>query len=156
MEIWEQVHGEWTPTPVPEHEPFRIGDAACIVRWADGTRCAILVRGDVEVNGCPPLPLHILAHKDEIRVGGRRLFISLTSEPRVFRVAKGSGLRCGRCSVPLESTKDVVRCGLCLSIQHDDCFAYEPKCGVCDQPTSWTPESLDEHDDANGGRRWLH
>ena len=146
MIIWEHTSDEkWIARKLPERDAFALGADVSVIRWSEGRECGLLVRGEAEVNGAPSLPLQVLAHRDEIRVAGKRFYYSVASSPEVFRLSPEDGeTLCARCAGTLCSRDDVVRCPLCLAIHHDDCFADLPTCGACKETTSWMPESTAE------------
>ena len=122
---------------------------------------ALLVGGQTPawVNGQPVLGgFKLLAHRDEMLIGGRTLFYSDETLPvvRAFQLADGDRRpRCPVCRKGVEDGHDVVGCPRCGRVFHQIraadsqaakfCWTYRPAC-LCGHPTRldsdavWRPE----------------
>jgi hypothetical protein len=139
-----------------------------IVPFRDGNRPGhvLMARGDasVRVNGADVVGgLRVLEHKDELIVGGRRLYFSAESQP-VVEVYQHDGSRrrprCPICRAEIQDGQTIVRCPGCSRIYHQieaagdapakPCWTYAPTCRFCGHPTSmsgeptWRPDDDDE------------
>jgi hypothetical protein len=114
---------------------------------------------DVHVNGRKThLGIRVLRDRDEIRLGGDRIYFSTERTAHVESFAGDAGsAACPRCQQPLTDGAAVVRCPQCSAAHHQDenlpCWCgYEKEpfetCALCDQPAGldrgyrWTPEGL--------------
>jgi hypothetical protein len=107
--------------------------------------------GDLSVNGlsAADLGIHVLAHKDEIRSGGRTFYFTTEESPEVIAFT-GQACKCGRCRGAIEDGALAIRCLCGVWYHHGDpsCFEYgeQPLCVACRRPTLldgsalWHPE----------------
>jgi hypothetical protein len=142
---WDNEGRLWRPTTTLA-DGFDVAAQARLVPLRAG-RWALLSRGPASVNGRPCLPLHVLADRDEVAVGGRRFCISLTSQAEVvsFR-ATSRRVRCARCLGVLQDGDEIVECPRCRTHRHSPCWAYDTICQTCGFTTgaaSWTPDPLE-------------
>jgi hypothetical protein len=112
--------------------------------------CGLLAQGEVTVNGLPALPFHLLADRDEIRLGDEIFYFSSEGPAEVvpFRDQAGRVL-CGRCKGEMREGEGAVRCPGCAAWHHETaplpCWTYDGTCSSCGRPTagfSWQPEPL--------------
>jgi hypothetical protein len=112
--------------------------------------CGLLARGAVTVNGLPALPFHVLADRDEIAVGGERMYFSTEGPAEVVPFADQAGqVLCGRCKGDMCQGEAAVRCPGCGAWHHETaklpCWTYDGTCSACGRPStgfSWQPEPL--------------
>jgi hypothetical protein len=133
--------------------PFRLfplgqgSEAAVVLLVPLGV--AALVNGEPLLGG-----LRVLAHRDEILVGGRRFYYSAQSKPAVstYRLAEGARRpRCAVCRMAIEDGQNVVTCPGCGRVFHQleaegdrpakQCWTYRPAC-LCTHPTPLTDEAV--------------
>jgi hypothetical protein len=121
------------------------GSESWVLRSANGTR--------VNVNGRPLyLGFRVLAHKDEIVLGGRvRLYFS---GEQLARIEPFPGSEhpvfCARSKQPIAKGTPAVRCpgcgNWCEQSDQKPAWTYGPLCPCCEQPTAldtgyrWVPE----------------
>lgn len=106
---------------------------------------------EVWVNGMPLLAgIHVLADRDEIRVGGTgTVFFSTESLPVIEKFPGGDRrIVCPRCKLEIEAGTDAVRCPGCSVWHHQladrACFTYDEKCAACGNKS-----------DLNAGYQWI-
>jgi len=99
------------------------------------------------------LGIRALKDRDEIVVGGERLFFTKErlAMAQPFPGA-GQAVFCARCKQEIASPCPAVRCPACGTWCHESedlpCWTYAVACPLCDQPTAldagyrWTPEEL--------------
>ena len=165
---------EWAVLPVEEesyllsvYPPRRIGDPREVkslrsqVILMPGTEGRWLMQWgalqDVRVNGIrQTLGLRILAHRDEIKVGGAdAVFFSTEKLARVADFPGGDRpAYCARCKSPIAKGVPSVQCPMCRVWYHQQpaderpCWTYRERCVFCTQPTDfaagfrWTPEGI--------------
>ena len=153
--ISENDHS-WQPLrlPVADGERQRIADVR-IERTGEGLAerwMLFAAPGAVRVNGLPVrLGLRVLADRDEIVSGGRRLFFSTESLPVIEPFAGAAAVVCPRCRQPVQPGAASIRCPKCGVVHHQTedlpCFRYGETCAMCDQPSDsesfqWSPENL--------------
>ncbi len=110
---------------------------------------------DLRVNGMPVLGgLRVLRDRDEIAVGGSRLYFSTERLARVdpFPGIEERVVACPRCKQPIQPHTPSVRCPGCGLWHHQTedlpCWTYSAVCSMCNQKTdldagfSWTPEDF--------------
>ena len=80
-----------------------------------------------------------LQHRDELRWGGARAWLSTERLAAVEPMKDESGPRCPRCSKAVEAGAASVRCPTCGAAYHQDerkpCFGYAPQCAICSGET---------------------
>ncbi len=147
MDLWFQRDDGWTRVVVGAG--VRIGRDAdgrlaagdvvreplgAVVAFAEHgrPRAALVVENGagLVVNGFPPLPVRVLADRDEIAVPSRPgaavvLTTCTPAEPRPF-VAAGHPERCGRCRQELRAGDACVRCPACGAAYHQGRLAAAP------------------------------
>lgn len=117
---------------------------------------AMLVRGRLAawINGRPVSGgLKILAHRDELLIGGRTLFYSDETLPvvRSFELADGKRRpRCPVCRQSVEDGQSIVGCPRCGRVFHQInftevneaklCWSYRTAC-LCGHPTQLDPDA---------------
>jgi hypothetical protein len=168
--MWREVAGGFEAKPLQVIEGGAMLDVGAaegglrIVPFREGTRPShvLLVRDHLaaRVNGWPVVGgIRVLDHKDEITVGGQRMYFSAQSQPTVeVYQHDGSqrGPRCPICRTEVQNGQAIVRCPSCLRIYHQidatgdtpakPCWTYSPECRFCSHPTSlsgdaaWRPE----------------
>jgi hypothetical protein len=141
-------------------QPGRERDAlAVIVEIEPGGRRAALVSGTTAVllvNGQPALDVTLLEERDEIAVGGRRLYYGARRALPVGPYAEAPGAaaqeRCVRCSRLFESADAVIPCPACSSLHHEGaaasgeqlrCWSHDGRCGACRRLREgllWSPD----------------
>jgi hypothetical protein len=144
---WRQLPIEFDSPAALQELPFRLFQAG----KGSETMMLLLVPPSTTafVNGEPLLGgIHVLAHRDELLVAGRRYCYSAISKPEVSVFALAAGARRPRCVVcrfALEDGQAVVFCPGCgrafhqMEAQGDrpekKCFSFRPQC-LCGHPTS--------------------
>lgn len=127
------------------------GDAVAAI--FSPTETAIWVNGETVLGG-----MKVLAHRDEILVGGELYCYSAQSRPAVaaFALAEGERRpRCGVCRMAIEDGQATVACPQCARVFHQLeaageqaaklCWTYRPAC-LCGHPTglgeedAWRPD----------------
>jgi hypothetical protein len=98
-----------------------------------------------------PGSIRLLQDKDEIAIGGERMYFS-TEEFTVVAPHQGESLICPRDKTPVKAGDLAVRCPGCGAVHHQSaelpCWLYADTCSLCEQPTAldaglrWTPEDL--------------
>lgn len=152
MLIWrcDKETGNWRPDALQPDTAYYLASGVMLYPLAH-SRCALLARTCLFVNGRPALPFHMLSDRDEIRFGQETAYFSLDSVSEVvaFPAAGNQGLTCGRCHVPIPEGTPAVRCPRCGAWHHErdelPCWTYTETCSACQQPTrgfSWAPEAL--------------
>jgi hypothetical protein len=112
-------------------------------------------KAEVRVNGTRVLGgLRVLRDRDEIAVGGSRLYFSTERLARVepFAGPEERVVACPRCKQPMEPGTPSVCCPGCGLWHHQTedlpCWTYSAVCSMCSQKTDldagfgWTPEEL--------------
>jgi len=112
-------------------------------------------RAGISINGLPlQVGIHVLADRDEIRIGGRGSVFFSTERPARCEPLPPSdrSLVCPRCRQPIEPGTPAVRCPQCALWHHQSadlpCWSYAPTCALCPRSTEqdagfqWTPEDL--------------
>lgn len=149
--------------PAPLRAPFdneeEAGPAVILARTnGDAPAAWVLlaaVQSDVWVNGMPLWTgIHVLADRDEIRVGeAGAVFFSTETLPVIEKFSGGErSIFCPRCKLPIEPQSDAVRCPHphCGVWHHQladrPCFTYDEKCAACGGKSQlnagyqWIPE----------------
>lgn len=145
---WKEEENEWQAQRLEPKRRRNLDPHAILLPLRRG-RCGLLARGDVTVNGLPPLAFRVLEDRDEIRVNGEVLYFSVEAPAEVVRfVPEGKEVFCGRCKGKMQEGEASVQCQ-CGAWHHQterlSCWTYDGKCSSCDQPTagiSWRPEPL--------------
>jgi len=142
---WNGDRKEWEGSPVGPEGAALAGGRARVVHLPQGG-CALLSRGGASVNGVAPLPLMVLADRDEIQLRGSIYYFAGDgiAEAAPFR-AQGKKIRCARCQGVLEENAMTVRCPACRTHHHENCWRYAqaPGCQKCKHPAerfAWVPE----------------
>jgi hypothetical protein len=155
--IWSvEGDGVWWPMSLDDrgHDvpPARIARQGA----PDDGAWVVLGPSSVRVNGAPlDLGIRVLADRDELRVGGARVFFS-TETRAAIEPYPGSErtVLCPRCKLQMMAGTPAVRCPKCHVWHHQSaepdglpCWTYTEHCAAdCDQPTAldagfrWTPE----------------
>jgi len=147
--IFALADGRYDLTTLP---PRRLGDAesASAVLLFTGNEWLLLAEplAPVRVNGLPVMGnIHVMADRDEISVGGARVFFSAETLASIQEYA-GQDVRCPRCKLEVKAGQPSVRCPGCKAVHHDACWEYAPACALCPAPTAldagyqFTPEAL--------------
>ncbi len=150
--------GRVTLEPVDETAAGASVKLASIIAFG-GRRAALVTTaaGDIRLNGSRPLPVVVLADRDEITVPGARLRIAAFADAAAY-VIGNQRLRCARCKNLIISGAVVRACPACTSLYHSTdslpaavqsaevsppCYDYEPRCASCRRlwaSMGWSPE----------------
>ena len=105
--------------------------------------CSPLIRDLWIEGGRPVAGLCVLEDRAEIAVAGARLFFSAADSDEELRFPDGHApARCARCTRPLLTGDQVLRCGRCRALQHEGelagregqkrlCASYDERCPSC-------------------------
>jgi len=107
----------------------------------------------VRVNGSPlAAGIRVLRDRDELVVGGSRVFFSTESLAAIEPFAGDEAVSCPRCGLGIPPRSPAVLCPHCRVYHHQSdelpCWTYTEHCATCDQSTAleagfrWTPEAL--------------
>ncbi len=136
----------WTHVPLDGPKPDRglipSGDA-----WV------LLAGPDTRMNGTPLVTgIRVLRDRDELVVGGDRMFFSTESLATIAPFDGPVAVSCPRCRLEVVPGTPAVVCPGCRVVHHQSdelpCFTYDPRCAACDHATAldagfrWTPEAL--------------
>jgi hypothetical protein len=168
--LWRQAGPAWEAIPF---EAELAEGTVRLVRFGSGsdTGVALLMKhqAEVRINGLPILGgLHILQHRDELLIDGKRFYFSAESTPILARFQLNEGARqptCPVCRGPLQDEEQAIQCPGCGRWFHQiteaqdgrrprTCWTYAATCRFCQHPTaldgatSWRPEHEEEPHEA--------